>query len=92
MIATADPAMDMLFDKAAGQGFVVLLLLAAVIIIGRMLQGTLKDRVTDLKDRIVALVRNHLFHYDEWSDQAVRRWIRRGNRTSCGMGRSRSGT
>src|SRR4029077_20674120 len=28
--------------------------------------------------RIVALVRNHLFHYsDEWTDSAVRRWIRR---------------
>ena len=29
------------------------------------------------KARIVALVRHHLFHYDEWSDQAVRRWIKR---------------
>jgi tRNA nucleotidyltransferase (CCA-adding enzyme) len=28
--------------------------------------------------RIVALVRHHLFHYqDDWSDAAVRRWIRR---------------
>jgi tRNA nucleotidyltransferase (CCA-adding enzyme) len=28
--------------------------------------------------RIVALVRNHLFHYSpEWTDSAVRRWIRR---------------
>jgi tRNA nucleotidyltransferase (CCA-adding enzyme) len=28
--------------------------------------------------RIVSLVRHHLFHYqDEWSDTAVRRWIRR---------------
>jgi tRNA nucleotidyltransferase (CCA-adding enzyme) len=28
--------------------------------------------------RIVALVRHHLFHYsDEWTDAAVRRWIRR---------------
>jgi tRNA nucleotidyltransferase (CCA-adding enzyme) len=28
--------------------------------------------------RIVILVRNHLFHYtDDWSDAAVRRWIRR---------------
>lgn len=28
--------------------------------------------------RIVSLVRNHLFHYsDEWTDAAVRRWIRR---------------
>jgi tRNA nucleotidyltransferase (CCA-adding enzyme) len=28
--------------------------------------------------RIVALVRHHLFHYDEeWTDTAVRRWIRR---------------
>lgn len=29
------------------------------------------------RDRIVALVRHHLFHYDAWSDQAVRRWIKR---------------
>jgi tRNA nucleotidyltransferase (CCA-adding enzyme) len=29
------------------------------------------------RDRIVGLVRHHLFHYDEWSDQAVRRWIKR---------------
>jgi tRNA nucleotidyltransferase (CCA-adding enzyme) len=27
--------------------------------------------------RIVSLVRHHLFHYDQWSDTAVRRWIRR---------------
>jgi tRNA nucleotidyltransferase (CCA-adding enzyme) len=31
----------------------------------------------DERDRIVALVRHHLFHYDGWSDQAVRRWIKR---------------
>jgi tRNA nucleotidyltransferase (CCA-adding enzyme) len=31
----------------------------------------------DERDRIVALVRHHLFHYDQWSDAAVRRWIRR---------------
>jgi tRNA nucleotidyltransferase (CCA-adding enzyme) len=31
----------------------------------------------DERDRIVALVRHHLFHYDAWSDAAVRRWIRR---------------
>lgn len=29
------------------------------------------------RERIVALVRHHLFHYDGWSDAAVRRWIRR---------------
>jgi len=30
------------------------------------------------RERIVALVRHHLFHYsDEWTDAAVRRWIRR---------------
>lgn len=34
----------------------------------------------DERERIVALVRHHLFHYDEWSDQAVRRWIRRVGR------------
>jgi tRNA nucleotidyltransferase (CCA-adding enzyme) len=27
--------------------------------------------------RIVSLVRHHLFHYDQWSDSAVRKWIRR---------------
>ncbi len=32
----------------------------------------------DERARIVSLVRNHLFHYsDEWTDAAVRRWIRR---------------
>ncbi len=32
----------------------------------------------DERARIVSLVRHHLFHYsDEWSDAAVRRWIRR---------------
>jgi tRNA nucleotidyltransferase (CCA-adding enzyme) len=30
------------------------------------------------RERIVALVRHHLFHYsDEWTDAAVRRWLRR---------------
>ncbi len=29
------------------------------------------------RERIVHLVRHHLFHYDQWSDAAVRRWIRR---------------
>jgi tRNA nucleotidyltransferase (CCA-adding enzyme) len=29
------------------------------------------------RDRIVSLVRNHLFHYDAWSDAAVRRWMKR---------------
>jgi tRNA nucleotidyltransferase (CCA-adding enzyme) len=32
---------------------------------------------TDERQRIVALVRHHLFHYDQWSDAAVRRWIKR---------------
>ncbi len=32
----------------------------------------------DERARIVALVRHHLFHYsDDWTDAAVRRWIRR---------------
>jgi len=35
---------------------------------------------TDERHRIVALVRHHLFHYDSWSDAAVRRWIRRVGR------------
>jgi tRNA nucleotidyltransferase (CCA-adding enzyme) len=29
------------------------------------------------RQRIVDLVRHHLFHYDGWSDAAVRRWLRR---------------
>ncbi|OJY15243.1 MAG: hypothetical protein BGO98_22645 [Myxococcales bacterium 68-20] len=32
---------------------------------------------TDERQRIVALVRHHLFHYDQWTDAHVRRWIRR---------------
>lgn len=32
---------------------------------------------TEERHRIVALVRHHLFHYDQWSDAAVRRWIKR---------------
>ncbi|MBX3227710.1 MAG: HD domain-containing protein [Labilithrix sp.] len=32
------------------------------------------------RGRIVHLVRHHLFHYDNWSDAAVRRWIRRVGR------------
>lgn len=35
---------------------------------------------TEERHRIVTLVRHHLFHYDEWSDAAVRRWIRRVGR------------
>jgi tRNA nucleotidyltransferase (CCA-adding enzyme) len=31
----------------------------------------------DEKGRIVALVRHHLFHYSDWSDAAVRRWMKR---------------
>ena len=32
----------------------------------------------DERARVVSLVRHHLFHYsDEWTDAAVRRWIRR---------------
>jgi tRNA nucleotidyltransferase (CCA-adding enzyme) len=32
---------------------------------------------TEERQRVVALVRHHLFHYNQWSDAAVRRWIRR---------------
>ncbi len=31
----------------------------------------------DERIRVTHLVRHHLFHYDEWTDTAVRRWIRR---------------
>jgi len=29
------------------------------------------------RERITALVRHHLFHYDGWTDATVRRWIKR---------------
>jgi tRNA nucleotidyltransferase (CCA-adding enzyme) len=32
---------------------------------------------TEERTRIVTLVRHHLFHYNAWSDAAVRKWIRR---------------
>lgn len=31
----------------------------------------------DERDRIVHLVRHHLFHYNGWTDHAVRKWIKR---------------
>jgi tRNA nucleotidyltransferase (CCA-adding enzyme) len=31
----------------------------------------------DERQRIVELVRHHLFHYDGWTDAAVRRWLKR---------------
>lgn len=31
----------------------------------------------DERARVVHLVRHHLFHYDQWSDALVRRWIKR---------------
>ncbi|MBK6460531.1 MAG: HD domain-containing protein [Myxococcales bacterium] len=34
----------------------------------------------DERARIAHLVRHHLFHYDGWTDAAVRRWIRRVGR------------
>lgn len=34
----------------------------------------------DERARITHLVRHHLFHYDGWTDAAVRRWIRRVGR------------
>jgi tRNA nucleotidyltransferase (CCA-adding enzyme) len=34
----------------------------------------------DERRRVVDLVRHHLFHYDDWTDAAVRRWIRRVGR------------
>lgn len=34
----------------------------------------------DERARITHLVRHHLFHYDQWSDAAVRRWIQRVGR------------
>lgn len=35
---------------------------------------------TEERRRVVDLVRHHLFHYDNWTDAAVRRWIRRVGR------------
>jgi tRNA nucleotidyltransferase (CCA-adding enzyme) len=34
----------------------------------------------DEKARITSLVRHHLFHYNDWSDAAVRRWVKRVGR------------
>ncbi|HSO33579.1 MAG TPA: HD domain-containing protein [Labilithrix sp.] len=48
--------------------------------IGAEIAQPIVDRLrfsNDEKERIVGLVRHHLFHYDAWSDQAVRRWIKR---------------
>jgi hypothetical protein len=86
--------MDMLFDKAAGQGFVVLLLLAAVVIIGRMLQGTLKDRVTDLKDRIVALegsVTTHQEGLRKCEEDRAALWARLGGKPTEAAAHGTSG-
>jgi tRNA nucleotidyltransferase (CCA-adding enzyme) len=49
--------------------------------VGAEIAGPIVARLrfsNDESARIVALVRHHLFHYDdEWTDTAVRRWIRR---------------
>jgi tRNA nucleotidyltransferase (CCA-adding enzyme) len=49
--------------------------------VGAEIAGPIAERLrfsNDERARIVSLVRNHLFHYsDEWTDAAVRRWIRR---------------
>ncbi|CAN5924498.1 HD domain-containing protein [soil metagenome] len=48
--------------------------------IGAEIAQPIVDRLrfsNDEKERIVGLVRHHLFHYDAWSDQVVRRWIKR---------------
>ncbi len=49
--------------------------------VGAEIAGPIAERMrfsNDERARIVALVRNHLFHYSaEWTDAAVRRWIRR---------------
>ena len=49
--------------------------------VGAEIAGPIAERLrfsNEERLRIVSLVRNHLFHYsDEWTDAAVRRWIRR---------------
>jgi tRNA nucleotidyltransferase (CCA-adding enzyme) len=49
--------------------------------VGAEIAGPIAERMrfsNEERARIVALVRNHLFHYSaEWTDAAVRRWIRR---------------
>jgi tRNA nucleotidyltransferase (CCA-adding enzyme) len=49
--------------------------------VGAEIAGPIAERMrfsNDERARIVALVRNHLFHYSsEWTDAAVRRWVRR---------------
>jgi tRNA nucleotidyltransferase (CCA-adding enzyme) len=49
--------------------------------VGAEIAGPIAERLrfsNDERARIVSLVKNHLFHYSaEWTDAAVRRWIRR---------------
>src|SRR5579862_2180653 len=49
--------------------------------VGAEIAGPIAERLrfsNDERARIVTLVKNHLFHYSaEWTDAAVRRWIRR---------------
>jgi tRNA nucleotidyltransferase (CCA-adding enzyme) len=49
--------------------------------VGAEIAGPIAERMrfsNDERARIVSLVQNHLFHYSaEWTDAAVRRWIRR---------------
>ena len=48
--------------------------------IGAEIAAPIADRLrfsNEERERIVALVRFHLFHYSDWTDAAVRRWIRR---------------
>jgi tRNA nucleotidyltransferase (CCA-adding enzyme) len=51
--------------------------------VGAVMAGPICERLrfsNDERRRVVDLVRHHLFHYDEWTDAAVRRWIRRVGR------------
>jgi tRNA nucleotidyltransferase (CCA-adding enzyme) len=48
--------------------------------IGAEMVQPLCDRLkfsTDEKARITDVVRHHMWHYDDWSDAAVRRWLKR---------------
>lgn len=70
--------MNSIFTAAQQQGIVVLMLLGAVVVIGKMLQGALSERVMDLKDRISALE----MHVKECDDDRTELWkIVGGRRT-----------
>jgi hypothetical protein len=50
----ADP-LQLVIEKAAGQGLLVLCLVVGIYAVSKLLAKTMEERVNDLKDRIAAL-------------------------------------